>query len=71
MMSSPGTSSQGFIQVDKDTLASLEKHIEDITRLCLNEFSFFNENQYTVACGILSASRIQCNIAPIWPPELV
>lgn len=70
LMSSPGTSSQGYRQVDGDTLTSLEKCIDNNVRVCLNEFSFFNENQYTVACAIVSAARIQCNIAPIWPAEM-
>ena len=69
-MGSPGTSSQGYKQVDTDTLKQLEDYITENIRVCLNEFTFFNENQYTVACAIISAGRVQCNIAPIWPTEL-
>ncbi|MFO0117641.1 MAG: hypothetical protein ACK521_08515 [bacterium] len=51
-------------------MKNLEMCVDQIVLVCLNEFSFFNENQYTVACAIVSASRIQCNIAPIWPAEM-
>lgn len=70
LMSSPGTSSQGYKQVDGETLSNLEKYIDQNVRVCLNEFTFFNENQYTVACAIVSAARIQCSLAPIWPAEM-
>jgi hypothetical protein len=58
LMNSPGTSSQGYKQVDGDTLKTLEKYIDENIRICLNEFTFFNENQYTVACAIVSAARV-------------
>ena len=57
-MGSPGNSSQGYQPVDSQTMLRLEKCIDENIMVCLNEFTFFNENQYTVACSIVSAARI-------------
>jgi 3-methyladenine DNA glycosylase AlkD len=58
LMQSPGINSQGYKQVDSETLKALDKMIDQNVRLCLNEFTFFNENQYTVACAVVSAARV-------------
>jgi hypothetical protein len=58
LMQSPGIYSQGYKQVDGETLKALDKMIDQNVRICLNEFTFFNENQYTVACAVVSAARV-------------
>ena len=45
--------------VTRDTLVSVEKYIDFFRLICLQDITFFNENQYTVACGIVSTARIE------------
>ena len=57
-------------QVTIETLASVEKYIDFFRLICLHDITFFNENQYTVACAILSISRMHSKVHPVWSPEL-
>lgn len=57
-------------QVNKETLANVDKYIDFFRLICLQDITFFNENQYTVACAILSTARMQSKISPVWPTEL-
>ena len=54
----------------RDTLANVEKYIDFFRLICLQDVSFFNENQYTVACAIISTARLHAKVQPIWPSEL-
>ena len=56
--------------VTMDTLSNMEKYIDFFRLLCLQDISFFNENQYTVACAIVSTARMYSRIQPVWAPEL-
>ena len=59
ILQSPGSSKgHGGMQADQDTLKHLDKTIDDLVLLCVNEFTFFNENQYTVACAVISTARV-------------
>ena len=57
--------------VNRDTLANVEKYVDFFRLICLQEHSFFKENQYTVACAIISTARTQSKVVPVWAPELV
>lgn len=63
--------SRRFKDPDDSTTVAIEKCMEFFSLLCLQEVSFFNENQYCVACAIVSASRMHCHVEPIWSQELV
>lgn len=73
-LSSPGTNStlssassihfQGgnTYHVNKETLANVEKYIDFFRLIGLQDVSFFNENQYTVACAIISTARMHSKV---------
>ena len=56
--------------VTRDTLVNVEKYIDFFRLICLQDITFFNENQYTVACGIVSTARMHSKVTPVWAPEL-
>lgn len=56
--------------VTRDTLVSVEKYIDFFRLICLQDITFFNENQYTVACAIVSTARMHSKVQPVWAPEL-
>ena len=41
-----------------DAVTEVEKFIDFFRLICLQDVTFFNENQYTVACAILSTARM-------------
>lgn len=63
-------SSSNLYHVNKETLANVEKYIDFFRLVCLQDITFFNENQYTVACGIISTARLYSKVVPVWAPEL-
>ena len=56
--------------MSRETLSSIEKYIDFFRLICLQDVSFFNENQYTVACAIISTARLHSRVQPVWAPEL-
>ena len=56
--------------VTNETLANVDKYIEFFKLICLHDITFFNENQYTVACAIISMARLYSKVHPVWSPEL-
>jgi hypothetical protein len=53
------------------TLTLLDKYVEFLSLLCLQNAEFLNLNRYYLACAIISVSRQRCNIADPWRDELV
>ena len=68
MLSNEG--STAYQHVGRETLNSVEKFIDFFRLICLQDITFFNENQYTVACAIISSARMHAKVAPVWAPEL-
>ena len=60
----------GQIQDDARCAHLIEKYVDFFTLLSLQDHKLVNTNQYLIACSICSAARKQCNISPVWPPEL-
>lgn len=48
--------------VNKETLASVEKYIDFFRLIGLQDITFFNENQYTVACAIIATARMHSKV---------
>ena len=66
------SSSQAHLYaVTEDTLTNIERYIDFFRLICLQEITFFNENQYTVACAIISSARMHSKVQPVWSQELV
>lgn len=57
--------------ITAEALTTLEKYVDFFRMICLHDISFFSENQYTVACAILSIARMYSKVHPVWSPELV
>ena len=51
-------------------LTKSDRYVLLYTGTCLKEIKFAYNNQYTVACAIISAARTKCGIQPIWPQEM-
>ena len=67
MLSNDGREYQ---HVNQNTLNTVEKYIDFFRLICLQDITFFNENQYTVACAVISSARMHAKVAPVWAPEL-
>ena len=67
MLSNDG---RDYQPVGQNTLNTVEKFIDFFRLICLQDISFFNENQYTVACAVISSARMHAKVAPVWAPEL-
>jgi len=48
--------------VSSSTLANVEKYIDFFRLICLQDISFFNDNQYTVACALVSTARLYSKV---------
>ena len=68
---SQNSSQAHLYHVNEDTLANIERYVDFFRLVCLQDITFFNENQYTVACAILSSARMQSKVSPVWSHELV
>ena len=48
----------------------MEKHVDFMTLLSLQDHKLVNTNQYLIACSIISAARTKLSIMPAWSGEL-
>lgn len=59
------------IPLEKKTISLMEKYVDFFTLLSSQDNKLINQNNYLIACSIISTSRKYCHISPVWTKELV